>query len=235
MRMKKSVVVTVLASFCLASCGVKPEGSDTGVKGMTEKVEEVVQTENQRSEIENFQKLMSEEVEGDRKSVYWDGSHAVMREDPLDIADIQDGRYVIEGVQKVTIPDTFEFSYPNALENVVVESKKEEDYHITAKDYDIQIKRIDYEEEKEKIASDPAYVRIEEEVLSPNQTKYFKSYELYEGIVNTSGGTYAGYTLLFESELDHRAYLIGCSGIGYLYDIRQVGFYIMNHFDVLFY
>ena len=54
-------------------------------------------------------------------------------------------------------------------------------------------------------------------------------------MVDTNDKNYAGFILIFESELADRAYQISCSGIGYIKDIQTNSIDIMNHFDVLFY
>lgn len=202
--------------------------------GTPENTEKII-SNSTTDEVQNFHNLMAADEVGDKRSVYWDGSKATSEEDELDDLSIDDGRGVIDGTQTITIPMVFEFEHTNSLQDVVVESDNEEDYHIEAKNYDIRIERIDYEAEKENMASDSNFVQTTEIVLADYQTKYFKEYELYYGIVQTDRGTYAGYSLIFDSALDDRAYRITCSGIGCMEDIRTEAFYIMNHFDVLFF
>lgn len=229
-RTYKWLILFMIATMEMSACEKNNEG-----KREENKIQENIIVNGTVDEVENFHNLMAEDKSGDKKSVYWDGSKATFEEDVYDDPNINDGRAVIEGTQSIKIPLVFELVYTNYLKDVVVENDNEENYHIEAKNYDIRVELIDYKEEKEKMASDSNFAQIIEPVLADYQTESFKEYELYSGIVTTSRGDYAGYSLIFDSALDNRAYRVTCSGIGCMNDIRQEAFYIMDHFDVLFF
>ena len=182
----------------------------------------MVNMEESISALEQFYKLVEEDKTGDKKSVYWDGKSASMVEDEFDSLDISDGRGMITGTERTGIPDVFELNYPNSIENVVLTSDSEEDYHLTADVVDIRIQLVDFHSNKQ----------IDASILSKHQTKYFEDYKLYVGLIKTEEETYAGYTLLFESNLNNKSYMISVAGIGNLEDIKMNALYIMNHFDV---
>ena len=220
--MKKKILIAIIMCFMLTACAGKEEGngtmnSDTGLEA-TKDIE--------LTHIENFHKLTKEDIIGDRKGVYWDGESASVVEDELDQSDIDDGRNVFSGATTVKLPLIFEYSYPNDLEDVTVVNDDAKDYHVTAKDYDIRIELVDYNSAVEKMAENDNFIEIDKSALSVNQTKYFDDYHLYRGIVNTEQGDYAGYVLIFESNLDDRQYKITCSGLGLVERIRMTAFYI---------
>lgn len=219
--MKKEILIVIIMCFMLTACSGREDGT--------------MNKNTERSHIENFHQLMKEDVAGDGKGVYWDGESASVIDDELDQSDIDDGRNVFTDATTVKLPLIFEYSYPNELEDVTVVNDDAKDYHVTAKDYDIRIELVDYNNAVEKMAENDNFTEIDKSALSANQTKYFDDYYLYRGIVNTANGDYAGYVLLFESNLDDRQYKITCSGLGLVERIRMTAFYIMNHFEVLFY
>ena len=228
-RNYKLFVIVMVAAMGMMACN-----SNMGRKREENKMQENTIENSSADEVQNFHNLMEADEVGDKKSVYWDGRKAILEEDELDDLNINDGRGMIEGTQTVTIPTVFEFTYTNSLKDVIVENNSEENYHIEAQNYDIRIELIDYEVETEKMASDANFAKITDSVLSERHTKYFKEYELYSGIVQTARGDYAGYSLIFDSAVDDRAYRITCSGIGCMENIRMEAFEIMNHFYVLF-
>lgn len=219
--MKKKILIVIIMCFMLTACAGRKDGT--------------MNKDTELSQIENFHKLMNEDAGGDRKGVFWDGESASVVDDELDQSDIDDGRNVFTGATTVKLPLNFEYSYPNELEDVTVVNDDAKDYHVNAKDYDIRIELVDYNNAVEKMAVNDNYIEIDKSALSANQTKYFDDYHLYRGIVNTANGDYAGYVLLFESNLADRQYKISCSGLGLVERIRMTAFYIMNHFEVLFY
>ena len=192
----------------------------------------MVNMEESISALEQFYKLVEEDKTGDKKSVYWDGKSASMVEDEFDSLDISDGRGMITGTERTGIPDVFELNYPNSIENVVLTSDSEEDYHLTADVVDIRIQLVDFHSKQEELKKDSSYKQIDASILSKHQTKYFEDYKLYVGLIKTEEETYAGYTLLFESNLNNKSYMISVAGIGNLEDIKMNALYIMNHFDV---
>lgn len=232
--MKKIYIILMLIFVLLISACQSEEGGNNKKMEKKENIN-VTEQEETMSSAEYLNVLINEEKDGDGKSVYWDGEKAVVKDDPYDVKDIDDGRFTIEGKQTVSIPQVFQFEYPDSLQNAVVEKNSEEFYHITAQDFDICIELIDYDDRKKILNENRSYEIVEGEILSKSQTKYFKRYELYRGVVDTNEKDYAGFVLILESELADRSYQISCSGIGYIRDIQKNSIYIMNHFDVLFY
>lgn len=218
----------MLSVLMLAGCGAeKAEKNKEGKETMNISTEKV-------SETEYFHELWKEDEQGDGKSVYWDGEKAFLIEDPLDSLDITDGRLVVEGTEMKTVPGIFELHYLNKLKNVQVVSEKEDDYHLTAENMDIRVQEVDFSGEKERLDKDSGYRSMETDVLSQHQIKYFKEYGLYMGLADTEKGRYAGYTLIFKSELNGKSYKLSVLGIGNMEDIKMHALYVMNHFEVLF-
>lgn len=232
--MKKNYIILMFILVLVISACQSEEGGNNKKMEKKETIN-VTEQEETMSPAEYLNVLIHEEKDGDGKSVYWDGEKASVKEDPYDVKDMDDGRFTIEGKQTVSIPQVYQFEYPDSLQNAVVEKDSEEFYHITAQDFDICIELIDYDEREKILNDEDNYEIVEDEILSKNQTKYFKRYALYRGVVDADGKDYAGFVLIFESGLADRSYQISCSGIGYMKDIQINSTYIMNHFDVLFY
>lgn len=230
--MKRIILIAVLICFTITACASNKEENG---KMTNQDTELEISSNNEQNNIENYHRLMEEDVTGDGMSVYWDGKAASVVEDQFDQNDIEDGRSVINGATSVKLPLLFEYSYPNHLEDVTVVSDNAENYHVKAKDYDIRFELVDYKNAVEELKQNNNLREIDKSNLSENQTKYFKDYHLYQGIINTQSGDYAGYVLVFESNLDDRQYKISCSGLGLIENIKITAFYIMNHFEVLFY
>lgn len=223
--MKKYYVIFVFIFLLLLSACQNEEGGN----------EKEMEKKEAMNPAEYLNVLIDEEKDGDGKSVYWNGKEAIVKDDPYDVKDIDDGRFTIQGRKIVSIPQVFQFEYPDFLQNVAVEKDSEEYYYIASQNFDICIELIDYEDREEVLDSNLNYKIVEDEILSKDQIKYFKRYKLYRGVVDTNDKNYAGFILIFESELADRAYQISCSGIGYIKDIQKNAIDIMNHFDVLFY
>lgn len=226
--MKRKISFIVIIFVILVGCKVPGERCESKEDSMVEEQNIV------KGEVENFFYLMEQNEVGDGKSVYWDGISATEVEDEFDSSDLQDGRWNISGEQVITVGDIFEFAYPDSLDSITVLSDSAEDYHLYTEEYDVHIQQISYEEEVQDASKEENLKRIEEELLSEHQTKYFEEYQLYLGIVDTEKGNYAGYTLFFKSNLADRAYCISVNGTGNMEDIKIVALYVMNHFEVLF-
>ena len=100
---------------------------------------------------------------------------------------------------------------------------------------EIFIERINYSETVKAFDNNPNYVEIDGTQLSEHQTKYFKSYKLYSGIKEMNAEKKAGFVLVFDSELDERAYMIEVYGQGNMNLLRIKAFFVMNNLEVLFY
>lgn len=230
---KLYMVIMLIFILVISACGSEEGGNQ---KTMKEKENvNITEQEESISPAQHLNVLIKEEEDGDGESVFWDGEKAFVKNDPYDEKDIDDGRFVIEGKKTVLMPQVYQLEYPDSLQNDIVEKDSEEYCHITAEDFDICIELIDYEDRKKVLDNNHNCEIVKEEILSKNQTKYFKRYEVYSGIIDADGKNYAGFILIFESELADRSYQITCSGIGYMKDIQKNAIYIMNHFDVLFY
>ena len=229
--MKKRWYLIVLAALMLVACDSnKSEKNKEG----NENMKEIEKSTKNGNEWENFYQLLKEDKEGDKKSIYWDGNTASIIDDEFDSFDISDGRGEITGTKTVTVPGVFELYYPDNLEDIVTVSDKENSYHLTGKNLDIQVQEIDFKSEQKKLEEKTDYKKIKSDILSEHQRKYFKDFELYVGIADTDNGAYAGYTLLFESSLNDKAYSLSVLGIGNLEEIKMNALYIMNHFEVIF-
>ncbi len=225
--MKKSWLCVMIILLILAGCGCNNNGDNTeGDLGMKDK----------ELEQGDFFELVKEDVFGDEKSIYWDGTKASLRDDPLDSTEIDDGRYGERVLQQVTVPNKFELYYPDSLQDKEIVCETAENYHIIAKDMNIYVHQVDYEKEKKQLAESASYLAIDKMQLSEHSTKYFDDYELFVGKEETDKGIYVGYVLLFKSALGEKnTYKISVTGIGSLEDIKVCAFDIMNHFTVLFY
>lgn len=219
------ILISLLLSVSLTGCNDFAKSNSGRNQNMANMEESI-------NALEQFYKLVEEDKTGDKKSVYWDGKSASMVEDEFDSLDISDGRGGITGTERTGIPDVFELYYPDSIENVVLTSDSEEDYHLTTDVVDIRIQLVDFHSKQEELKEDSSYKEIDGGILSKHQTKYFENYKLYVGLIKTGEETYAGYTLLFQSNLNDKSYMISVAGIGNLEDIKINALYIMNHFDV---
>lgn len=228
------VLLTCMFCGCASNTEINSGGDDMSVE------------ENKRMEPNNtdateqivkFLELMKSDKVGDETAVIWENESAFPIEDRLDSSEINDG-YV--GVTEATIyradlciaceypsefvPDDVDENVPDKL-HLVNEKDKEE----------IFIERINYSETVKAFDNNPNYVEIDGTQLSEHQTKYFKSYKLYSGIKEMNAEKKAGFVLVFDSELDERAYMIEVYGQGNMNLLRIKAFFVMNNFEVLFY
>lgn len=240
--MKKYGIVMGVILLCLVGCKAKQAShTEGGKESMTQKEynqdtkeEKGKEQKKESQEIDMFFQLMEEDVVGDEKSVSWDGTQATVIDDVYDSTEISDGRFEMSGREIATVAGVFEFAYPNTLKQVSIKSGQAEDYYLTAENVEIRIQQIEYASEKKNLDENLKYRNIDASSLSEHQTKYFNQYALYMGMVDTDEGCYAGYTLVFESNLAKRSYRISVDGIGNMADIKATAVYVMNHFDVLF-
>lgn len=182
-----------------------------------------------------FFSLVEADQQGDEKSVYWDGKKASVIDDEFDSAQIDDGRTLGEGYETAGVPDMFSFQYPNDMKLAEIKSESAEEYCLEAENLEILVRQIDFEKETEAMKNNTNYQMIATEFFPEYVTKYFEQYQLYIGFTDTQNARYAGYTLLFQSNLADRSYQITVAGIGNMEEIRLRALYIMDHFEVLFY
>ena len=162
------ILISILLSVSLTGC-------NEFAKSNSGRNQNMVNMEESISALEQFYKLVEEDKTGDKKSVYWDGKSASMVEDEFDSLDISDGRGMITGTERTGIPDVFELNYPNSIENVVLTSDSEEDYHLTADVVDIRIQLVDFHSKQEELKKDSSYKQIDASILSILMALFLKN------------------------------------------------------------
>lgn len=85
--MKKYYVIFVFIFLLLLSACQNEEGGN----------EKEVEKKEAMNPAEYLNVLIDEEKNGDGKSVYWNGKEAIVKDDPYDVKDIDDGRFTIQG------------------------------------------------------------------------------------------------------------------------------------------
>ncbi len=224
--MKTSWLLVMIILLTMTGCGSNSNSDN---------IEGDLGTKDNVLEQGDFLELVKEDVFGDEKSIYWDGTTASIKEDPLDSIAIDDGRYGERTLEEVTVSNKFELYYPDDLQDVEIVSETTEDYHMTAKNKNIYVRSVDYETEIKQLTESEDFLAIDKTQLSEHKTYFFEDYELFVGKEETDKGTYVGYVLVFRSALkDKKTYKISVTGIGSLEDIKVCAFDIMNHFNVLF-
>ena len=164
----------------------------------------------------------------------WDGKTAKMVKDELD-ADVEDGRYVSEGYNTYTADQLMECDYPIGYEQIDLDEKQPDHCHFINGDREIMIQQISYTDEVDQFEKDENYHIYDGLWLRDDVTEYFKNFKTYVGIKERKGVKKAGYVLLFESNLADRSYKIEVYGIGNMSDIAIDAYFVMNHFDVVWY
>ena len=198
---------------------------------------------NIKSDTSNFHELLAQDKEGDRKSIEWNAvtKKATLVKDELDNKSILDGRgYGL--YNKVDIDEEYQFTYKDnekPEKKFKVLNNNPSNYILSSANQRIEIQEIDYNTEKDKL-TDPKNI----EQYQPTDTLYikedrvnlFKEYEVFSSIIDIpeTNKAYAGYTIIFTSELNNKSYKITCTGEGLLPDIQLQTEEIINSFRVYF-
>ena len=171
--------------------------------------------------------LINQDIIGNRKSVYWDGKEASLVKDELDDLTLTDGRGW--GIySKVDILDNYEFSYFDNKNDYKTVSDDPANYILESEDQRIVVKEIDYYTEKEKLDTDENFRQTDKLKLKEDRLKLFEEYQTYTCILDN----YAGYTIIFKSELNGKSYNITCVGKGILPNIELQAKEVTNSFRV---
>lgn len=231
--MKKFFLTLLLACVfcgCTANIENNPEGDKMSVT-------ESVLNEPNDDQIANFLKLMKDDKIGDGSTVRWDNGIALSAEDELDSIEMNDG-YVGVTESKIYKSDLcISCVYPSEFTLEPVDESVPGKLHLINEknNEEIFVEQINYYETIERLDNDSNYLEINQFMLSEHQTKYFKDYKLYTGIKEFDAVKKAGFVLVFDSDLDDRAYIIEVYGQGSMNLLWIKACFVMNRFDVLFY
>ena len=221
--MKKNIIC-ILAILLLSGCELNKEINMTSKYNIeSEKVHE-----------SSILDLISEDKNGDGKSVYWDGKSASFEDDEFDSTEINDGRNSVSGEKVYTADELIECRYPDEFEMKEISEQARDECHLISGDDEIFFRQINYDKAVVEYDNDVDYIELDKSQLSEHQTKYFTSYKLYFGTKEFDGVDKAGYVLIFDSNLDDRDYVIECFGLGNMDVLKEKAFYVMNRFEVLF-
>lgn len=233
--MIKRLVIILLGIVLIANGCVTGQKDNTGDQNLT--IEQVVDYDK---DIENKKpaeilcSLINEDKKGDKKSVYWDGTSAKIRENNDDANDRDDGKY-IEAIKPYKAEDLIAFNYPMGLEQVDIIDDQPDICHFTGKNVDIFICPIDYEEESERLDESVNYSVLESMGIREDTLYFFKDYKTYVGIKKLNESEEAGFALLFinDSEIANRSYKVEVYGMGNMDYVKEVALTVMNSFRVL--
>ena len=227
---KKYVFLLIITAFVLTGCGSDQKKNEEGDVKITTNKEE----DENMSDTDKLYALLMEDEEWDQKGVEWDGKVARMVKDKLD-ADVEDGRYVSEGYNTYTADQLIECSYPIGYEQIDLDEEQPDHCHFINGDCEIIIQQISYTDEVDQFEKNENYYIYDRVKLRDDITEYFKDFKTYVGIKELKGVKKAGYVLLFKSNLVDRSYKIEVYGLGNMSDIAIDAFFVMNHFDVVWY
>jgi len=246
--MEKLIIMLLAVIFLLTGCSGSEQSDATESENnkeinkmpnsinLTTKADtEIVDTSVEINDEEYFFELIESQKPGNKEGVCWDGSKATKIEDELADSEITDGRYFSDALSTYRADMLIEVAYSSNFKLVDVNEKEKDNCHFVDGDYEIKINQIDYDKVSEELESSKNYRKTDSVFLHDHKTKYFERYELFVGLKEMDGVMKSGYTLILESNLDERSYIIEVYGLGNMNVINSEACIVMNNFGVLWF
>lgn len=214
MKLKKLTGI-IVAAVMISGCG---GGTGMNQDRITEQM------------MRDFQTSMEQDMEGDGKTVVWTGTDTGTEEDGQDHAGVLDGRKGTYGMEAVTT-DGFGFSI-RLNGKYEMQEAGAECLVYRGEDWLLEVRKISYEEEADRLEKDPNYYEISDRITAGIRKRY-AGVRRFTGLKETSGRIYAGYAQIIEDPFGN-AYRLEYSGIGSMNAIAAQASCLFSSFYPIF-